>query len=193
MPVFQTAYLEARRAAMSQANARLQQTASAAVSALLKVMVDPSTPASVRVRAADCVLARGNQGLENEDLHVRLAALERARGIGQGGRCEGLTFRGIQQVEKHRAADWQAGRGACARPGTGSRAWSAVEFSRAICAPPSFAIREPAVLACRPPDLQLIPPSRASLIFPIWSFSTYGTPQRRPFCGESLVLRDSQW
>jgi uncharacterized protein (DUF1501 family) len=78
MPVFQTAYLEARRAAMSQANARLQQTASAAVSALLKVMVDPSTPASVRVRAADCVLARGNQGLENEDLHVRLAALERA-------------------------------------------------------------------------------------------------------------------
>jgi hypothetical protein len=63
---------------MSQANARLQQTASAAVSALLKVMVDPSTPASVRVRAADCVLARGNQGLVNEDLDVRLAALERA-------------------------------------------------------------------------------------------------------------------
>jgi uncharacterized protein (DUF1501 family) len=78
MPAFQAAYREARRAAMSQANARLQQTASAAVSALLKVMVDPSTPASVRVRAADCVLARGNQGLENEDLDVRLAALERA-------------------------------------------------------------------------------------------------------------------
>jgi hypothetical protein len=78
MPAFRAAYLDARRAAMSQANARLQQTASAAVSALLKVMVDPSTPASVRVRAADCVLARGNQGLENEDLDVRLAALERA-------------------------------------------------------------------------------------------------------------------
>jgi hypothetical protein len=30
------------------------------------------------VRAADCVLARGNQGIENEDLDVRLAALERA-------------------------------------------------------------------------------------------------------------------
>src|ERR1035441_9203781 len=76
MPVFQAAYREARRAAMSQANARLQQTASAAVSALLKVMVDPSTPASVRVRAADCVLARGNQGLVNEDLDVRLGALK---------------------------------------------------------------------------------------------------------------------
>lgn len=78
LPTFQSAYLEARRAAMFQANARLQQASSAAVSALLKVMVDPGTPASVRMRAADCVLARGNQGLENEDLDVRLAALERA-------------------------------------------------------------------------------------------------------------------
>jgi uncharacterized protein (DUF1501 family) len=78
MPEFQTAYREARRAAMFQANARLQQASSAAVSALFKVMVDPTTPASVRVRAADCILSRGNQGLENEDLDVRLAALERA-------------------------------------------------------------------------------------------------------------------
>jgi hypothetical protein len=75
---FQAVYLEARRAAMVQANARLQQAASAAVSALLKVMVDPNSPASARVRAADCVLARGHQGLENEDLDARLAALERA-------------------------------------------------------------------------------------------------------------------
>src|SRR5438132_12035520 len=37
-PAFQSAYWEARRAAMFQANARLQQAASAAVSALLKVM-----------------------------------------------------------------------------------------------------------------------------------------------------------
>lgn len=78
MPEFQSAYLEARRAAMFEANARLQQASSAAVSTLVKVMVDPSTPASARVRAADCILARGNQGLENEDYDVRLAALERA-------------------------------------------------------------------------------------------------------------------
>jgi len=78
MPEFQAAYLEARRAAMFQANARLQQASSAAVSTLVRVMVDPSTPASARVRAADCILARGNQGLENEDLDARLAALERA-------------------------------------------------------------------------------------------------------------------
>jgi membrane-bound ClpP family serine protease len=81
LPEFQSAYLEARRAVMFQANARLQQASSAAVSALLKVMVDPSTPASARVRAADCILARGNLGLENEDLEVRLAALERSAAL----------------------------------------------------------------------------------------------------------------
>ena len=80
-PEFQSAYLEARRAAMFQANARLQQASSAAVSALIKVMVDPSSPASARVRAADCILARGNQGLENEDAIVRLDALERSAGL----------------------------------------------------------------------------------------------------------------
>jgi hypothetical protein len=78
LPEFQSAYLEARRAVMVQANARLQQASSAAVAALVKVMADPNSPASARVRAADCILARGYQGLENEDLDVRLAALERA-------------------------------------------------------------------------------------------------------------------
>jgi hypothetical protein len=83
LPEFQSAYLEARRAAMFQANARLQQASSAAVSALIKVMIDPSTPPSARVRAADCILSRGNQGLENEDFSVRLDALERSQGTGK--------------------------------------------------------------------------------------------------------------
>jgi len=77
MPEFQAAYLEERRAAMSQANARLQQFASAAVSTLGRVMTDLNAPASARVRAADCILARGSQGLENEDMNVRIAAVER--------------------------------------------------------------------------------------------------------------------
>jgi len=78
LPEFQAAYREARRAAVSQSNARLQQASSAAVSTLLKIMVDPSAPASARVRAADRILERGKQGLETEDLEVRLAALEQA-------------------------------------------------------------------------------------------------------------------
>jgi len=49
-PEFQVAYRGARRAAFSQSIARLQQATSAAVSTLLKVMVDASTPASTKVR-----------------------------------------------------------------------------------------------------------------------------------------------
>ena len=75
---FKAAYLEARRSAMSQANARLQQASSAAVSTLIKIMVDADSPASAKLRAADCILARGNQGLQNEDIMVRVDALERA-------------------------------------------------------------------------------------------------------------------
>jgi len=78
LPEFQTAYREARRAVMSQSNARLQQASSAAVSTLVKIMVDVSAPASARVRAADRILERAKQGIENEDIEVRLMALEQA-------------------------------------------------------------------------------------------------------------------
>ena len=44
LPEFQTAYYEARRAAFGQSIARLQQGSSAAVSTLLKIMVDPNSP-----------------------------------------------------------------------------------------------------------------------------------------------------
>ena len=80
IPEFQTAYREARRAVVSQSNARLQQASSAAVSTLLKIMVDPSAPASARVRAADRILERAKQGVENEDIEVRVAALEQSVG-----------------------------------------------------------------------------------------------------------------
>jgi hypothetical protein len=56
VPEFQAAYREARRAAYSQAVARLQQGATAAATTLLKVMLDQGTPASVRVRAAECIM-----------------------------------------------------------------------------------------------------------------------------------------
>jgi predicted ATP-dependent endonuclease of OLD family len=77
-PEFDAAYLEARRAAVSQSNARLQQGSSAAVSTLLKVMVDASTPASARVRAADRILEHAKQSIEIDDIQFRLTALERS-------------------------------------------------------------------------------------------------------------------
>ena len=76
-PEFAAAYREARRAAFSQSIARLQQASSAAVSTLLRVMIDPVAPASAKVRAADCVFARAAQAIELEDIEERLAELER--------------------------------------------------------------------------------------------------------------------
>jgi hypothetical protein len=78
-PEFDSAYRAARRAAFSQSIARLQQASTAAVSTLLKIMVDPNAPASTRVRAADCVLDHAAQAIEIEDLEVRLRAIEEAQ------------------------------------------------------------------------------------------------------------------
>src|ERR1017187_3313675 len=84
-PEFQKAYRDARRAAHAQSIARLQQATSAAVSTLLKVMVDPATPASTKVRAADSVLDHSAKAIEIEDVEVRVAALE-AAAVCQGQR-----------------------------------------------------------------------------------------------------------
>ena len=78
VPEFQTEYREARRLAFNQSIARLQQGSTAAVSVLLKVMVDPSTPPSTRVRAADSILDHSAKAIEIEDIEVRVAELERA-------------------------------------------------------------------------------------------------------------------
>ena len=81
VPEFQTAYREARRAAFAQSIARLQQASSAAVSVLVKIMVDPNSPASTRVRAADSVLDHAAKAIEIEDIEVRLSELERAANL----------------------------------------------------------------------------------------------------------------
>lgn len=78
VPEFQSEYREARRVAFGQSVARLQQASGAAVSTLLKVMVDPNSPASTRVRAADSVLNHSAKAIEIEDIEARVAELERA-------------------------------------------------------------------------------------------------------------------
>src|SRR4051812_47145653 len=85
-PEFQAAYRGAKRAAFSQAIARLQHGGVAAATALLKTILDPNTPASVRVRAAECVLNHGLKALEVEDIEARLAELERAAGTSNAER-----------------------------------------------------------------------------------------------------------
>jgi len=88
-PEFQQAYRAARRAAHGQSIARLQQATSAAVSTLLKVMVDASTPASTKVRAADSVLNHSAKAIEIEDIEVRVSELERAAEASKPGHSRG--------------------------------------------------------------------------------------------------------
>jgi len=76
---FKAAYQQARKEVVNQANARIQQSAAAAAAVLSKLMADSTTPASVRTRAAVCILERANRSVEMEDLEVRLQRLEIAQ------------------------------------------------------------------------------------------------------------------
>ena len=77
-PAFREAYREARRAAFGQAIARLQQGTSAAATTLLKTLIDPATPASVKVRAAEAIFNHAAKAIEIEDIEARVSELERA-------------------------------------------------------------------------------------------------------------------
>ena len=76
-PEFDAAYRKARRSAFSQSVARLQQGTSAAAATLLKTMIDPNTPASVRVRAAEAIFNHAAKAIEIEDIEARVSELER--------------------------------------------------------------------------------------------------------------------
>jgi len=76
LPEFDAAYRAARRAAVSQTNARFQQATGAAGMTVLKLMVDPNAPAAVKLRAAECVLNHATKAIELEDILERLSALE---------------------------------------------------------------------------------------------------------------------
>jgi len=86
LPEFQAEFRKARRNVFSQSVARLQQASSAAVSTLLKVMVDANSPASSRVRAAETVLSQAAKAIELEDIEARVMELERsAQSLKSGG------------------------------------------------------------------------------------------------------------
>jgi transposase-like protein len=78
LPEFGKEYRKARREAVQQSVARLQQATGAAASVVLKLMTDPNVPAAVKLRAAECVFDRSFKGVELEDIEARLFELERA-------------------------------------------------------------------------------------------------------------------
>jgi hypothetical protein len=75
---FDSAYRAAKRAAYGQAVARLQQGTSAAATTLLKTMIDPSIPASVKVRAAEAIFNHAAKAIEIEEIEARVSQLEQA-------------------------------------------------------------------------------------------------------------------
>jgi hypothetical protein len=85
-PEFQADYRKARRDAFGQAVARLQQGTSAAATTLLKTMIDPGTPASVKVRAAEAIFNHAAKAIEIEDIEARVTELERAAEVAKSTR-----------------------------------------------------------------------------------------------------------
>jgi hypothetical protein len=77
-PEFKAAYHKARRDAFGQATARLQQASGAAVSTILKIMLDKDNPAASRLRAAESVVDHAAKAIEIEEIEARVTALEEA-------------------------------------------------------------------------------------------------------------------
>jgi hypothetical protein len=81
VPEFQAACREARRKILSQAIGQLQNAAGVAAKTVLKIMVDPTVPAGVRLRAAEVVLEQAVEAGEMEETEDRLTKLERMAGL----------------------------------------------------------------------------------------------------------------
>jgi hypothetical protein len=77
MPEFQTAYREARREAMRQTTARLQEAAAESVDALREIQRAGESE-SARVSAARTILEQSLKTADLEDVQARLESLEKA-------------------------------------------------------------------------------------------------------------------
>jgi len=77
LPEFIEEYRRARWEVVEQAYARVQQYTPAAASILLRLMLDPATPASGRIRAALGTFGLAREALDL-DIETRVAELERA-------------------------------------------------------------------------------------------------------------------
>jgi hypothetical protein len=76
LPEFIAEWRRARWEIVEQAYARAQQNSGAATSVLLKLMADPATPASSRIRAALGIFDLSREALDL-DIETRVTALER--------------------------------------------------------------------------------------------------------------------
>jgi hypothetical protein len=79
LPVFERALRAARMTVFRQSIAKLQQASVPAVTTLLKLMVDPASPPTVKARCAYYILDQTRKGVETEEIEGRLAELENNR------------------------------------------------------------------------------------------------------------------
>jgi len=85
LPEFLSEYRKARREAVHQSVARMQQATGAAATIVMKLMTDPNAPAAVRLRAAECIFDRAIKGVELEDIEARVSELERTMEASKAG------------------------------------------------------------------------------------------------------------
>jgi hypothetical protein len=77
-PEFNEAYLMARVNSHKQVIARMQQGCPAAVNALMQLVKDPGSPASVRLRAIQLFVTYPTKTIEKDLLEARVGGLEQA-------------------------------------------------------------------------------------------------------------------
>jgi len=106
---FEAAYREARRAAFCQSIARLQEASGAAVTTVLKIMLDSKVSAGTRLRAAEVVLSQGAKAAEIEDIEARVAELERPAGSAQRFRASVPLFSRSFEHHGHARPGYNAG------------------------------------------------------------------------------------
>ena len=76
LDAFSHAYQQARQESYRETLRLLRRAANAAISVLVKVMQDTAAPTTARVRAAETLLEHDRKGVVEEDLLVRVQALE---------------------------------------------------------------------------------------------------------------------
>ena len=84
-PAFLAAVREAEARALDELSRVLVRLGSTAAATLERAMAEPSAPWATRVRAADASLGRLLQLRELATLEARVAALEEAAGLADGG------------------------------------------------------------------------------------------------------------
>jgi hypothetical protein len=76
LETFSRAYQRARQESYRETLRLLRRAANAAISVLAKIMQDNEAPKTARIRAAEVILEHDRKGVVEEDLLVRVQALE---------------------------------------------------------------------------------------------------------------------